>query len=292
MKEILKNIHQLLEIGKLFSGVMVINSSRNNFLDEYASVSDVIIFTGIYKNARFIQGAHPHALFIYNGAGINPTVVSKSADIEFAAKKIIEMRIFNSGQDCAGSNAILVDKAICSKLLKNLSSYLTKIKIGDYHNREVQIGKLGDYRQIPIISTFLDKHHKDIIYGGLINFKDYIVFPVIVASAFKSGIGYQEFFAPVFHVISYNNNNELKQYFNNKKYKDHAMHISLFGDSEYIEKIQHSQILQNKIVNDVEQGNYPYGGHGNKVSFASYAGNYFNRPILISKEIAEYLKNK
>ena len=51
-------------------------------------------------------------------------------------------------------------------------------------------------------------------------------------------------------------------------------------------------ILKNQIINDVEQGNEPYGGYGPKANYVSYDGISYSRPLLISHEIHNFIKNR
>lgn len=67
------------------------------------------------------------------------------------------------------------------------------------------------------------------------------------------------------------------------------MYVSIFGNLDYIEKIKKSVIIKNKIVNDVEEGNKAYGGYGECANFINYGNKFSYRPILISKEIHDYL---
>ncbi len=286
MSATLRAICEILEISKNLPAIVLTDINRAAFVDGYASVSDVVIFTGRYDNAKAVQRQCSDSLFLYNGAGVNPIAVAESADLILAAQKTVEMRVFNSGQDCAGPDAIMVDRKILDPFLNNLITELKSVKIGDYHDREVRVGKLCDYRQIPVISGFLDSYRDDIVYGGVINFKDHIVHPTIVQTGLSSNAGYLEFFAPVFHIIPFDEVDILDKYFSDIRYQDHAMYISLFGEHPYFQKVQHSKIFRNAIVNDVERGNFAYGGYGKEANFVAYSGNTAHRPILISKEIA------
>lgn len=290
MSSVLSAVYDLLEINKLLPAIVLINTNRRAFVDGYASTSDVIIFTGQYENSMEIQKQCPASLFLYNGAGVNPIVVAESADLELAAQKTIEMRVFNSGQDCAGPDAILVDQKVIKEFLKNLFRGLSDIKIGDYHDKDVRVGKLCDYRQIPVIAKFLDSFKADIVYGGLVNFKDHIVYPTVVQTGLSSNTGYLEFFAPVFHVIPYGDIDILDKYFSDVRYKDHAMYVSLFGKCDYIQNMKHSKIFKDAIVNDIERGNFEYGGYGEKANYVSFDGSISHRPILISREIALFIQ--
>lgn len=141
MQEILDKISKKLKISQYFPGIHILRTERRLFVDGYASVSDVIIFTGKFKNALYTKKRCPLSLFIYNGAGINPIVVSQDANPNIAAQKTLEMRVFNSGQDCAGPDAILVDEKILPIFLEKLFKLLDKIEVGNYKNRNVRVGK-------------------------------------------------------------------------------------------------------------------------------------------------------
>lgn len=285
---LIKEIINILDVKSLFPNVEIVEMERGLFRDAYASVADVVLFTGKYENAIELQSMCPDALFIYNGAGINPVVVTESADINLATKKVIEMRTFNSGQDCAGSDAILVHKSVAKKFINLLKSATKEINVGDYHNRSNTVGRITKQDRLPELRNFFEIQKKYLIYGGEINLEKGIVFPTIFVEEMKevSSIHFTEFFAPVFYVLVYEGNNDLKKYFLNQHYQDHAMYISLFGESSFINSISSSVILKNKIINDTEQGNDPYGGYGSKANFVIYRGKKMIRPILISREIA------
>ncbi|MBU2578310.1 MAG: aldehyde dehydrogenase family protein [Patescibacteria group bacterium] len=290
MQEILGKISKRLNLSQHFPGIHILRAERRLFVDGYASVSDVIIFTGKFKNALHVKKRCPFSLFIYNGAGINPIIVSQNADINIAAQKTLEMRVFNSGQDCAGPDAILVDEKILSIFLEKLFKLLDKIKVGNYKNRNVRIGKFIDQERIPSIEKLFNRFKKSIVYGGKIDHKNLITYPTVILNNLKNNqFKYIEFFAPIFNIFPYNSDKQLDSFFQDKKYLRNAMYVSIFGNLDYIEKIKKSVIIKNKIVNDVEEGNKAYGGYGECANFINYGNKFSYRPILISKEIHDYL---
>lgn len=294
MRSILQKIAGLLELKKLMPQIKFTNIERNLFAEAYISIADVIIFTGRYKNAKLVQESCPDALFIYDGSGINPLVITDSADIELAVKKTIDMRVFNSGQDCAGPDAILVHKKVLDTFKQNLLVELKKIKVGDYKDREVRVGQIIKTSHLPAVQDFFDAHSKFLVYGGTIDFQSGIVYPTVIIEDIRAGHTptMTEFFAPVFYILSYQDDQDLKNYFSQESYKDFAMHVSIFGNTPHNLDIPNSIILQNQIVNDIEQGNDPYGGYGPKANYVSYDGVYHHRPLLISREIAMYIKER
>ena len=53
------------------------------------------------------------------------------------------------------------------------------------------------------------------------------------------------------------------------------MYASVFGTSDELNKnIPNTQVLINKIVNDIEIGNEPYGGYGAKANFVYHDNNF------------------
>ncbi|MFH1161881.1 MAG: aldehyde dehydrogenase family protein [Candidatus Jorgensenbacteria bacterium] len=293
MRGVLRKIHSLLHLKNVLPDMKIIELERHLFLDGYASISDVILFTGRYENAKAVEESCMAPLFIFNGAGINPVVITKSADIELATQKTMEMRLFNSGQDCAGPDAILVDQRVLSEFMGTLLKKLATVKIGSYLDKKVQVGRLIDSKHVLFIGKILSGLREKIIYGGAVNYKDSIVYPTVILDTLEDGsLNYQEFFAPVFYVLPFTNMGKLDSYFLAEEYVDNAMYVSVFGGSpEYTSHIKGSVILKDKIINDVEEGNKPYGGYGERANFVASNGKMTHSPILISRTLCNHLKS-
>lgn len=293
MSEIVQKIYNLLHLSKLMPQIKFVNLERKLFVEAYISIAEVILFTGRYENAKIVQEACPDALFIYNGAGINPVLITDSANLDIAVKKTIEMRTFNSGQDCAGSDAILVHEKIAKAFVDKLVMELQEIRVGNYNDPEVKVGKLVKIDQIGAIKNFFADHANSLVFGGKIDSEAGIVYPTVIVDDIHhiKKITYTEFFAPVFYLLIYHDDRDLKRYFSSG-YEEYAMYVSMFGKITNISLIPNSIVLPNQIVNDMERGNNPYGGYGPKANFASYNGIYHYRPILISQEICSFLQRQ
>lgn len=289
MRDVLNRIWNELELANLFPNIHFVHVDRNLFTEGYASVSDVILFTGRYHNARAIQEMCPDALFIYNGAGVNPVVVTDTADIMQAVHKTIEMRAFNSGQDCAGSDVIFVHQDIAEAFKEPLLEEIKKVPVGDYTDKSVRVGKIVKADQLPAVQAFIEAHAPSVLYGGTVDLEAGIVHPTVIMKRIEeiSTLSATEFFSPVFYVVVYRDEGDLKEYFSRPSYSDNAMYVSLFGSPPSFE-IPNSIVLENKIVNDVERGNTPYGGYGPKANYVSYQGRTVSRPLLISYEICAH----
>lgn len=260
MQEVLKKICITLNIEENFPSLKFVYMDRRLFLEGYVSTSDVVLFIGKYNNALSVKEHANSALFIYNGAGINPFLISAQANIKLAAEKVIEARVFNSGQDCAGPDAIIVHTKVADIFIEELIRQVSIIKVGSYKDQDVRIGKLISNDQLNPVGNFFKDYEKEIVYGGLIDFKNSIVYPTIIKTKLSNIVNYSEFFSPVFFISTYAKNEELDLFFQTQHYSEFAMYVSIFGKCDYSRYLKNSTLLYDKNILDIERGNKAYGG--------------------------------
>ena len=288
MQKAIKDLYSLLDIEHLFPNLELLeNIERDTFRTEIAEKSNVVIFTGSQRNALKIYESLPKkCLFIYNGAGINPLVVFKNASIALAVEKTVHVKIFNSGQDCAGPDTILVHETVYETFHELLVKQLKALKISSHYTDGARIGPMIETSYLPELSKLLLKDEKFITYGGSIDYGHRIVHPTIITKSLDQGSNYSEIFAPLFYISTFNETT-LPSYFNNDLYRNNAMYVSVFGSSDLEKHITHSVILRDTDVIEQERGNAAYGGYGLYSSYVCHYGHKEVRPILISQEIAQ-----
>uniref|UniRef100_A0A914Y0Y5 Aldehyde dehydrogenase domain-containing protein n=1 Tax=Panagrolaimus superbus TaxID=310955 RepID=A0A914Y0Y5_9BILA len=169
-KNIFGRICQALNIETEFQNIEIVYDETQKFTDVYVPNSDIVIFTGYNKNRdKILSLLKPGSLLIYNGSGHNPIVVGKNANIEKAAKDACYARFFNSGQDCAGPDAILVHKDIVDKFMNNYLSEVNMLKVGTYDNENVDVGPIPRKTELQKFLNLLhDTDTNKIIAGGVI----------------------------------------------------------------------------------------------------------------------------
>lgn len=286
---IVRRIHDLLNLSENFPTVQIVELERSKFVSSCVQESDVILFTGTHKNAVDVQKkTRKNSLFIFNGAGINPIIVTETANLPVAIEKTIAVKTFNSGQDCAGPDAILVHRRVADEFTRLLLAELERLPVGDYTQRENRVGRLVDPNHLHYLSEILIKYQHDIIYGGGIDFKHVLVYPTVILTDLADKPNYTEFFAPIFFVSRYDSDEQLAEYFNAPLYFNHAMYASVFGKSDYAPQIKKTVILQDQTILDIEEGNKEFGGYGSHANFVTIHGKAYYHPILISREIARY----
>lgn len=287
---LLSDIAKIIGLEEVFPHIQVLPQiERGAFMDQYVKQSQAVMFTGTYGNAnKVMTSCNPDTIFIYHGAGINPVVVDKDANLEDSIHKIIRVKTFNSGQDCAGSDAILVHKEIKQEFLKVLYRELDKIKVGPYTDKDVVVGSIGRAQHLEDISKYLVNNHDKILYGGNIDYKNIIIQPTVVDGDFNN-IRYDELFAPIFYILTYSSDEDLNTYFSHQIYQKHAMYISAFGSSKHLlEKKYNSTIIHDDIIMNIERGNREFGGYGEYASFIRVNKKSYRHPILISRDLKKY----
>jgi lysyl-tRNA synthetase class 1 len=315
MRRFFPKVLELLNIKSFFPNVVVSTRERSDFLRHRSSllvdpktlesvpITDVVIFTGTSVHAdqlRFIFDAK--TLFIANGAGHNPIIVSEDADIAKAVEATLTLQLYNQGQDCAAPNAILVHQSVFQDFLNLLHSELHRVQIGRYRDRSCRVGPISEPKDLVRIQDFLIEHQTwlDPEAPGIIRSRDAILEPTIINKPLVEGGNFTEIFAPVVFVQKYENDHALSLYFENPHYARNAMYVSLYGTSTYVQSLvgkrvegkkihDYASILHNTHLHapGVERGTQQYGGYGYGASSLSINGKIIPKPTLPQREMYE-----
>lgn len=288
--EIVMKISEILNLNLYFNHVSILAIGRNDFLRMYAARAEIIIFVGKYDNARATQAyLRKGALLIYSGSGINPFVITQSANIGQATDAAIEARLYNSGQDCAAPGVFLVQAQMRDVFLEKLINKLRLVRCGSYSDSRNIVGPLIRKESLSHAATTCLKYRRGIRFGGVFDIKNNIVFPTVLESPFCSSLGFDELYAPVFNIQMYSSEADLKRFFFDKRYYEYAMYTSIFGEIHESSVLNGSIALHNMSLIGYEQGNTAYGGYGPRANYLYCSNVERSRPILISREINKYL---
>ncbi len=315
MRNFLPKLLDTLDIFVLFPNLFVSKKERLEFLKERSAillnplnnesrpVTDVVIFTGTSLHADQLRRVFDKkTLFISNGSGHNPIVISQEADISQAVEAVLSLTLYNQGQDCAAPNAILVNQVVYDQFMNCLHTEFLKIKIGPYKDRSCRVGPISDPNDLKTVQSILVDNRKwlDAKTPGNIRTIDAIVEPTIICKPLVEGGNYDEFFSPILFIQKYINDEDLALYFENSRYSLNAMYVTLYGKSNYVKdmigKTIDGKILHHKdtFLHDehlhaqgVERGTQPYGGYGYAASSISILGKVTPMPTLPQRDIFE-----
>lgn len=318
--EIMNSFHgamlDILEIKKNLPNIECLRLTRKECLSIFTATTldreinkrvpafDAVIFTGTTENAdRLRKKFHPSTLFIANGSGHNPLVVTETADVNKAIDSIMSVRTYNQGQDCAAPNSILVHRDLYDEVIVRVRAAINRLKVGSYDSPTTDIGPISRPETLPVIETFLTTNHQylDDTTEGVIRTRSAVVEPTLITKPLTNGPNFTEIFAPVFVVQKYDNDRDLSYYFEDARYATNAMYITIYGKSNYLSEFLESErgkkihssstILFDTDLHKpgVERGVNPYGGYGQGASSISMNGIVRSGPTLPQRELFEYL---
>lgn len=306
-----------LNVVELFPNIKVSEKTRIEFLRDRSAltvnpktganrpITDAVIFTGTPIHASQLRPVFDRrTLFISNGSGHNPVIISEDADLASAVEAVTTLQFYNQGQDCAAPNSILVNKAVAAKFLNLLRVKIKTIKIGEYKDKSCQIGPISDPKDLIRITDFLVENRKWLDYStpGIIKSGDAVVEPTIICKPLSEGGNFNEIFAPIIFVQEYKKDSDLKYYFEDKFYAPNAMYVTLYGSSDYTKRLI-DRPIEGKVLHDkrsflhnthlhytgVERGTEPYGGLGYGASSISIEGKITPMATLPQRDIYEYI---
>ncbi len=317
MRGFFPQLLEVLNIKFFFPNIFVSGKERMHFLEERSSllvdptteesipVSDVVIFTGTSTQAEKLRLIFDkRTLFITNGSGHNPVIVSDDADISKAVEACLDLQLYNQGQDCAAPNTVLVHEKAFENFLVELRKGIGNVKVGHYKDRSCRVGPISEPEDLVRIQSLLVENMKwlDSTTKGIIRAQDAIVEPTIICKPLNEGGNYSEVFSPIIFVQKYDGDQELSKYFEDNRYQRNAMYITLYGTSDYIQKFIKKKI-NGKVIHDegtllqnihlhmkgVERGVQPYGGYGYAASNICIHGKITSKPTLPQRDIYENL---
>lgn len=147
--------------------------------------------------------------------GNNAAIVTSSADLELALRGVTFSATGTCGQRCTSLRRLFVHASIQKDFVRRLIATVANLKIGNPLAENVHVGPLIDKAAFDSMQRALDQARRDggIIHGGeRVNVNDaaggYFVRPAVVEMPYQSDIVYEETFAPILYVISYETFND------------------------------------------------------------------------------------
>ncbi|MCA6066123.1 aldehyde dehydrogenase [Chryseobacterium sp. RG1] len=233
---------------------------------------DKIFFTGSTKVGKIVYKAAAEHLtpVTLELGGKSPAIISKEANLEIAAKRIVWGKFLNAGQTCVAPDYILVEKSVQEPFLQLLEKYIGKFNYqADSENYTKIINQKNFERLIKLID-------KDKIYlGGNSNEEKLYIEPTILTNInWDDEVMQEEIFGPILPVLSFTDFNlALNEVLEHEK----PLAAYLFtNNSEEKEKFMNTLSFGGGCINDVimhlGNENLPFGGVG-----SSGIGNYHGK---------------
>lgn len=278
------------------SAIQIVMVSRNKFFREYVDSAEIVIYTGRYENVQELCNCiNKKALLIYNGSALNPVIVTKNADLDACCEKVVNARLYNTGQDCMAPAAVLIHDDIAGRFMRNLKDRLDAVRLGENGWNPAIIGSMITKDSFSENIRYILSNADSVVYGGHWDENSFLISPTIFLNKRYLGENQQIFYAPFFCIYQYACLQEIHMYFSTKEAECYKGYVSIFGTDSDVKSLKLGEhgliILKNKTLFEYEDGNAEFGGYGEGCSFVMYNGKKEIHPILLLREISEW-RNK
>ena len=234
---------------------------------------DKIFFTGSTKVGKIVYKAAAENLtpVTLELGGKSPAIVTKNADLDITAKRIVWGKFLNAGQTCVAPDYILAHENIQNELLEKLKFYINKF---NYEANSEQYTKIINQKNFNRLVKLIN--YDKIYIGGNFEENNLYIEPTILQNIdWNDEVMKEEIFGPILPVIAFNDFdyilNEILQhekplaaylFSNNSKEKENFTNTLSFGGG-----------CINDVVMHLGNEKLPFGGVGNS-GIGSYHGKY------------------
>lgn len=164
---------------------------------------DKIFFTGGANVGRIIaKAAAPHLTpVVLELGGINPAIITKSADPRLVARRLLWGKTMNAGQLCTSQNYLLVDRAIVPRVVEEFKKaynefYPQGAKASPDYSRMINAGHFQK------LKSMIDNSEGKILVGGTMDEKELFIEPTIVeVNSTDDSLLIQESFGPLIPIL-------------------------------------------------------------------------------------------
>lgn len=250
---------------------------------------DHIMYTGNTAVGKIIMRAASEFLtpVTLELGGKSPVIVTPSANLDVAARRITWAKFLNLGQTCIAPDYALVDSSIRDQFLDRLKHYVREF-YGSDPQKSDDYSRIINERHCDRIAGLLSDHGGETVIGGDVDRVDRYVAPTIVLNPSKSSkLMQEEIFGPVLPVLTVDHLDDAISYINENE-KPLALYLFSTNSKEK-ERLQKETSSGAYGINDLilhfNVCELPFGGVGHsgmgayngKVSFDTFS---HEKPVL------------
>lgn len=232
---------------------------------------DKIFFTGSPRVGRIVYEAAAKNLtpVTLELGGKSPAIVTSSADLEIAAKRIVWGKFLNAGQTCVAPDYVLVEDSVKPKFIELLKQ---KLDAFDYADGAGHYVSIINQRNFDRILGLIDS--AKIVYGGTYNENTLYIQPTILNNvAWTDPVMQEEIFGPVLPVLSFSDFDETLDRIRERE-KPLAAYLFTRDEQQkrqFLETVSFGGGCINDTVMYLTSDHLPFGGVGNS-GIGSYHG--------------------
>lgn len=262
---------------------------------------DGVTFTGSFdvgmKIFRDFAGGKYVRPTILELGGKNPAIVSKHADLEFAATGIVRSAFGLQGQKCSACSRVFIEEPVYDELVEKVVALTNKIAIGDPSEKAVWMGPVinkSSYQDYKDFTADLEKSGK-ILTGGKVLTEGamangYFCAPTLVSDLpYDHRLWQHEMFLPITTLGKIKDLEQGMQLANDVAY---GLTAGFYGSKEevkwFFENIQAGVVYANRpqgATTGAWPGFQPFGGWKGSGSSGKNAGGHYYLSLYMHEQI-------
>jgi long-chain acyl-CoA synthetase len=284
-------LHRLLaELHE--AAIDVFEGSQREFEAVRAGRRGLVVFTGRHGNAEQVRaGLGPGHVMAFFGQGTNPMVVGGDADVARAARDVVAMRLLNSGQDCFGPDIVAVHRSRSEAFLGELTARLASASLEHLLAAPPgEVREVSDELVLHDVVQHVSRHRRAVRWGGRVDLASGIVEPTVLWWPLDAAPACSEVFAPVFNVIVYESEDDLRDLLDSPSYRPRQMGASLYGTTGAFARwcAERMTVAVDATLVAVDDPHQPFGGRGEIAGYLATPGRVRTGALLLSRVAHEF----
>lgn len=236
---------------------------------------DYIFYTGSTGVGKYVMekaAKHLTPVTLELG-GKSPVIITKSAHLQLAARRIVFGKFLNAGQTCIAPDYILVEEAVHDAFVSALKEELVRM-YGKEPLKNPDYGKIINRRHFDRISRLID--NEKVVFGGTIVPETLQIEPTILDGVSpEDSVMQEEIFGPVLPVLRIKDESEAFRFI---QQRPHPLALYLFTSDRKIENhfmngLQFGGGCVNDVISQIATNNMPFGGVGDS-GMGAYHGRH------------------
>ncbi len=241
-------------------------SSIGDAIVEHDGV-DAITFTGSNAIGSEIakKAAARGAKYQLELGGKNPAIVLSDADVDFAARLVVEGAMKQTGQRCTATSRVFVEKEVMDVFRERVIEHVKRIRVGNGMNDQVTMGPVVSKGQFETVQRYIHIGKQEgrlLVGGGASDDIGWYIEPTVFDSvSHHATISREEIFGPVLSIVEAASIDEAIDMANDSIY---GLSASLFTNDlsralYFIEHIEAGMVQVNGKTGGAEP-QAPFGG--------------------------------
>lgn len=243
--------------------IRVVEGDASTTQDLMAQGFDHALFTGGTEIGRKIMAAAAPTLtpVTLELGGKSPVVVTESADLDVAARRIAWIKLLNSGQTCIAPDYILADRKIAAELTDKIVATIAKFRATEPDPSL----RIVNERQFDRLVSLISATHGKVVTGGGSDRSTLRIEPtVVVDPGPDDAVMTDEIFGPILPIITVDSPDAAVKFVNSRP-KPLALYVFTSSQQQgrqLIDRIPSGGAVINHVAVHCLAPQLPFGGVG------------------------------